>query len=135
MDTHHNRGMEGQKIVVLKKVDVSGEMLIDSQPTQDEMGGWAVAFTLDATGARRFAEVTKKNIGKPFAIVLDNKVISAPVIQSEIPGGSGRITGTFTLKEARELSILLRAGAPRASQYLRRENRWTRSWGGLRGSR
>ena len=96
--------------MVLKKVDVSGEMLIDSQPTQDEMGGWAVAFTLDATGARRFAE-TQKNVGKPFAIVLDNKVISAPIIQSEIPGGSGRITGTFTLKEARELSILLRAGA------------------------
>ena len=111
MDTHHNRDMGGQKIVVHKKVSISGEMLIDSQPTQDEMGGWAVAFTLDATGARRFAETTKKNIGKPFAIVLDNKVISAPVIQSEIPSGSGRITGTFTLKEARELSILLRAGA------------------------
>jgi preprotein translocase subunit SecD len=86
-------------------------MLIDSQPTQDEMGGWAVSFMLDATGARRFAEVTKKNIGRPFAIILDGKVISAPVIQSEIPSGSGRITGTFTLKEARDLSILLRAGA------------------------
>jgi len=111
LDEQHNHGRGPQKILVQKKVDVSGEMLIDSQPTQDEMGGWAVSFMLDATGARRFAEVTKKNIGRPFAIILDGKVISAPVIQSEIPSGSGRITGTFTLKEARDLSILLRAGA------------------------
>lgn len=111
LDERHNHERGDHKIVVQKKVDVSGEMLIDSQPTQDDMGGWAVSFMLDATGARRFAEVTKKNIGRPFAIVLDGKVISAPVIQSEIPSGSGRITGTFTLKEARDLSILLRAGA------------------------
>jgi preprotein translocase subunit SecD len=111
LDERHNRGYGHHKIVVQKKVEVSGEMLIDSQPIQDDMGGWAVSFMLDATGARRFADVTKKNIGRPFAIVLDGKAISAPVIQSEIPSGSGRITGTFTLKEARDLSILLRAGA------------------------
>ncbi len=111
VDGHHNRGAGPEKFVVQKNVDVSGEMLIDSQPTQDEMGGWAVSFTLDATGARRFAEVTRKNVGRPFAIVLDGKVVSAPVIQQEIPSGSGRITGTFSLKEARDLSILLRAGA------------------------
>jgi len=111
VDEYHNRGTGPQKFVVHKNVDVSGEMLIDSQPTQDEMGGWAVSFTLDATGARRFAETTRKNVGRPFAIVLDGKVVSAPVIQQEIPSGSGRITGTFTLKEARDLSILLRAGA------------------------
>lgn len=111
LDENENRGRGPQKLVVYKKVDVGGEMLIDSQPTQDEMGGWAISFMLDATGARRFADVTKKNVGRPFAIVLDGKIISAPVIQQEIPGGSGRITGNFTLKEARDLAILLRAGA------------------------
>lgn len=111
LDDVHNKGAENQKLVVMKKVDVSGEMLLDSRPAQDEMGGWSVSFSLDATGARRFAEVTKKNVGRPFAIVLDNKVISAPNIIQEIPNGSGRITGTFTLKEANDLSILLRAGA------------------------
>ena len=111
MDENNSRSGAAQKVVVHKKVDVSGDMLLDSQPSQDEMGGWAVSFTLDATGARRFADVTRKNVGRPFAIVLDGKVISAPVIQQEIPSGSGRITGTFSLKEARDLSILLRAGA------------------------
>ena len=111
VDERHNRGVGPQKFVVMKKVDVSGEMLIDSQPRQDDMGNWAVGFTLDATGARRFGDVTSKNVGRPFAIVLDNKVISAPVINDKILGGSGIITGRFTLAEARELSILLRAGA------------------------
>jgi preprotein translocase subunit SecD len=97
--------------LVQKRVDVSGEMLVDAQPTFDQNGQPAVSFSLDAKGGRRFADVTRKNIGRPFAIVLDNKVISAPVIQSEIPGGSGIITGNFTTAEARDLAILLRAGA------------------------
>lgn len=97
--------------LIQKRVDVSGEMLVDAQPTFDQNGQPAVSFSLDAKGARRFADVTRKNIGRPFAIILDNKVISAPVIQSEIPGGSGIITGNFSTAEARDLAILLRAGA------------------------
>tara|TARA_R110002050_G_scaffold847_1_gene5868 strand:- start:8450 stop:10036 length:1587 start_codon:yes stop_codon:yes gene_type:complete len=104
------RGAKGHYLIQ-KRVDVSGEMLVDAQPTFDQNGQPAVSFSLDAKGARRFADVTRKNIGRPFAIILDNKVISAPVIQSEIPGGNGIITGNFSTAEARDLSILLRAGA------------------------
>ena len=62
-------------------------------------------------GARKFGDYTAENVGNPFAIVLDNEVISAPTIQSHIPGGSGIITGSFTIEESTELAILLRAGA------------------------
>jgi len=91
--------------------DVAGDMLVDAQPSFDDNGQPAVSFRLNAIGARKFGEVTKKNIGKPFAIVLDKKVISAPVIQSAITGGSGIISGHFTTAEARQLAILLRSGA------------------------
>lgn len=91
---------------------ITGEMLIDAQAkTDDQTGGWAISFVLDATGARRFADVTKKSIGKKFAIILDGKVISAPVINGPIPGGQGQITGSFSAKEAADLAKLLRAGA------------------------
>ena len=100
----------GNSIVIKKRVMVSGEMLTDSQPSFDN-GSPVVSFKFDTAGARRFCEVTRKNIGKPFAIVLDGEVISAPRIQSAICGGSGIITGNFTVKEANDLSLLLRAGA------------------------
>jgi preprotein translocase subunit SecD len=90
---------------------VTGEELVDAQPSFDQDGRPAVSFRFDSTGARKFGDYTAANIGAPFAIVLDNEVISAPVIQSHIPGGSGIITGQFTVEEATQLAVLLRAGA------------------------
>ena len=90
---------------------VTGEELVDAQPSFDQNGRPAVSFRFDTTGARKFGTYTAENIGAPFAIVLDNKVISAPTIQSAIPGGSGIITGNFTVEESTNLAVLLRAGA------------------------
>ncbi|MDU8926406.1 protein translocase subunit SecD [Alisedimentitalea sp. MJ-SS2] len=90
---------------------VTGEDLVDAQPSFDQNGLPAVTFRFDPSGARRFGDYTAENIGNPFAIVLDGKVVSAPTIQSHIPGGSGIITGRFTLEESTELAVLLRAGA------------------------
>lgn len=90
---------------------VTGEELVDAQPAFDQNGRPAVSFRFDTTGARKFGDYTAANVGSPFAIVLDNEVISAPVIQSHIPGGSGIITGNFTVEESTELAVLLRAGA------------------------
>ena len=91
---------------------VSGEMLTDARQAFDQQTGRAeVTFRFNGVGARRFGDATGKNIGKRFAIVLDNKVISAPVIQSAITGGSGVITGNFTAESANNLAILLRSGA------------------------
>ncbi|MEP3441746.1 MAG: protein translocase subunit SecD [Sulfitobacter sp.] len=90
---------------------VTGEELVDAQPSFDQNGAPAVNFRFDTTGARKFGEYTAENIGSPFAIVLDNEVVSAPTIQSAIPGGSGIITGNFNVEESTRLSVLLRAGA------------------------
>ena len=90
---------------------VTGEELVDAQPSFDQNGRPAVNFRFNPPGARKFGDYTAENIGNPFAIVLDNEVISAPTIQSHIPGGSGIITGSFTIEESTELAILLRAGA------------------------
>ncbi len=90
---------------------VTGEELTDAQPSFDQNGRPAVSFRFNPSGARKFGEYTAENIGSPFAIVLDNEVISAPVIQSAIPGGSGIITGNFTVEESTKLAVLLRAGA------------------------
>jgi len=97
---------------VLKKTPVvTGDELVDAQPSFDQNGQPAVSFRFDATGGRKFGVYTAENIGSPFAIVLDNEVISAPVIQSHIAGGSGIITGRFSVEESTKLAILLRAGA------------------------
>jgi len=90
---------------------VSGEQLTDAQPTFDQNGRPAVNFRFNPAGGRAFGDYTLENIGSPFAIVLDNEVISAPVIQDHIPGGSGIITGDFTVEESSQLAVLLRAGA------------------------
>ncbi len=90
---------------------VSGDELTDAQPDFDENGRPAVSFRFNPTGARKFGDYTAENIGLPFAIVLDEEVISAPVIRSHIPGGSGIITGSFTVEESTNLAVLLRAGA------------------------
>ncbi|WP_370204619.1 protein translocase subunit SecD [Pararhodobacter marinus] len=90
---------------------VNGEQLTDAQPTFDQNGRPAVSFRFNPAGARAFGLYTAENIGSPFAIVLDCEVVSAPVIQSAIPGGSGIITGRFTVEESTQLAVLLRAGA------------------------
>jgi preprotein translocase subunit SecD len=90
---------------------VTGEELVDAQPAFDQNGRPAVNFRFNPSGARKFGDYTAENIGSPFAIVLDSEVISAPVIQSHIPGGSGIITGSFSVEESTSLAILLRAGA------------------------
>lgn len=90
---------------------VTGEELVDARPEFDQNGRPAVGFRFNPTGARKFGDYTAENIGALFAIVLDHEVISAPRIQSHIPGGSGIITGTFTVEESTNLAVLLRAGA------------------------
>ncbi len=90
---------------------VTGEELTDARPDFDQNNRPAVSFKFDGTGAVKFGEYTGAHVGEPFAIVLDNKVISAPTIQTAITGGSGIITGNFTLEESTNLAVLLRAGA------------------------
>jgi len=90
---------------------VTGEELVDAQPSFDQNGSPAVSFRFNTAGARKFGNYTAENIGSPFAIVLDDEVVSAPVIQSHIPGGSGIITGRFSVEESTMLAVLLRAGA------------------------
>ncbi|TNC73449.1 protein translocase subunit SecD [Rubellimicrobium roseum] len=102
---------EGVYYVLERAAVVTGEELTNAQPSFDQNGNPAVSFQFNPQGARAFGEYTAENIGEPFAIVLDEEVISAPVIQSAIPGGSGIITGQFTVEESTELAVLLRAGA------------------------
>jgi protein-export membrane protein SecD len=101
-----------QTLAVHKHVEVDGSDLTDAQAGTDQQnGGWTVNFTFDSIGARKFADITRENIGHRFAVVLDNRIITAPVIQSVIPGGQGRITGNFDAQRATDLALLLRAGA------------------------
>jgi preprotein translocase subunit SecD len=102
---------EGTFYILEQAPVVTGEELVDAQPSFDQNGRPAVNFRFNPSGARKFGDYTAENIGNPFAIVLDEEVISAPVIQSHIPGGSGIITGDFTVEESTNLAILLRAGA------------------------
>ena len=101
----------GLYYILEKRAVVTGEELVDAQPDFDQNGRPAVSFRFNPTGAKRFGNYTAENIGNPFAIVLDGEVISAPVIQSHIAGGSGIITGRFTVEETTNLAVLLRAGA------------------------
>jgi preprotein translocase subunit SecD len=101
-----------QKLPVRKRVEVDGADLTDARAATDpQTGQWVVDFTFDSAGARRFADVTRNNVGRPFAIVLDNKIISAPVIREPIIGGRGQISGNFDARSASDLALLLRAGA------------------------
>ena len=98
--------------VIEKRIMVTGEELTDAQPGFDQRTSEPiVTFKFNINGARRFAQVTQENVGRPFAIVLDNEVISAPVIREPILGGSGQISGNFTIEQANDLAVLLRAGA------------------------
>ena len=101
----------GGTITVQKRIMVDGADLVDAQQSFDQQTGEPdVTFRFNLRGAQKFGLVTSENVGRPFAIVLDGKVISAPVIRSPITGGTGQITGNFTLDEASSLAILLRAG-------------------------
>ncbi|MGC8203458.1 protein translocase subunit SecD [Aliiroseovarius sp. PTFE2010] len=102
---------EGTYYILEKTAVVTGDELTDSQPAFDQNGRPSVTFRFNATGARKFGDYTAENVGSPFAIVLDDEVISAPTIQEAIRGGSGQITGSFSVDESTQLAVLLRAGA------------------------
>ncbi|WP_394891746.1 protein translocase subunit SecDF [Mesorhizobium sp. AaZ16] len=98
--------------LIENRVIVSGENLVDAQATFDQQTSEAVvSFRFDAKGASRFGQATQQNVGKLFAIILDNQVISAPQIREPILGGTGQISGSFTVESANDLAVLLRAGA------------------------
>src|SRR2546430_14429209 len=105
------RGSSGAgSYVVRKRIMVGGDTLTDAQATFQNNEP-VVSFKFDSVGAKKFGDATRENVGKPFAIVLDNKVISAPVIREPILGGSGIISGSLTVQSASDLALLLRAGA------------------------
>jgi preprotein translocase subunit SecD len=97
--------------LVYKRALLTGRDLVDAQPAFDQRTSEPIlSFRFNANGTRRFAQVTQENVGKPFAIVLDNRVLSAPIIREPILGGSGQISGGFTVQDANDMAILLRAG-------------------------
>jgi protein-export membrane protein SecD len=98
-------------IAVQRRVLLTGDMLVDAQPGYNQLGQSVVNFRFDNLGARKFGDITSQNVGKPFAIVLDDVVVTAPNINGPIMGGSGEISGNFTVESANDLSVLLRAGA------------------------
>ena len=107
-----SEGEDRRMYLIRKRVMVSGDTLIDAQPSTDSRTNEpVVTFRFDSAGAKRFGSATSKNVGKLFAIVLDRKVISAPVIREPILGGSGQISGSFSFQSAQDLALLLRAGA------------------------
>ena len=101
----------GQMIPVYSRIEVSGDSLKDSQADFDQHNMPVVSTVFDASGARRFAKLTTEHVNERFAIVLDGKVLSAPVIREPIPGGRGQISGGFSLQGAKDLAVLLRSGA------------------------
>jgi protein-export membrane protein SecD len=107
-----DESMGGGKIAVRRRIDVDGANLTDARAGQNpQTAEWVVNFTFDSVGARRFGDVSRANVGHRFAIVLDDKVISAPVIREAITGGRGQISGHFDARSATDLAVLLRAGA------------------------
>jgi preprotein translocase subunit SecD len=101
----------GRKYPLQKKPAIGGELLNDASVSFSQVGKPAVHFRFNSTGSKKFEKITKQNIGKPFAIVLDNIVLTAPVIREPILGGQGEISGNFTMEEAKELAIVLKSGA------------------------
>ena len=103
---------DGSRELLYEEISLGGESLSDAQPSFDQQRGIpVVTFRFDTRGAITFGEITSANVGQRFAIVLDNTVITAPVIQQPITGGSGQISGNFTTASANDLAVLLRAGA------------------------
>jgi preprotein translocase subunit SecD len=108
----YSRPPQRSPYVIERAIVVAGEDLVDAQPGfSQQTSEPIVTFRFNANGARKFGQATVANVGRPFAIVLDNEVISAPVIREPILGGSGQISGGFTVEQANDLAILLRAGA------------------------
>ena len=102
----------GEKLNVSKRIIMSGENLIDAQPSiQNQNNEPTVSFTLDRLGSQKFGRVTTDNVGKRLAIVLDGEIVSAPNINEPITSGNGMISGNFTFQEATDLALLLRSGA------------------------
>ena len=102
----------GELLKVSKRIVMSGENLIDAQPSiQNQKNEPTVSFTLDRLGAQKFGRATADNVGKRLAIILDGKIISAPNINEPITSGKGMISGNFTFQEATDLALLLRSGA------------------------
>jgi SecD/SecF fusion protein len=102
----------GGEEVVHKRVMLGGDRLVDAHPDlHSDKNEWVLAFKFDALGAKKFGDITKNNVGKRFAILLDGKVLSAPRINGPILGGSGIIEGSFTAQSAQDLALLMRAGA------------------------
>lgn len=100
----------GQELGVRRRAMITGEML-ENASTAFQEGMPVVSFRLDGRGTDRFCRISRDNVGKPFAIVLDNEIISAPVLREPICGGQGQISGGFSVQEASDLALLLRAGA------------------------
>ena len=101
-----------EEAIVSKRIIISGENLVDAKPTMDnQTNETVVTFSLDRVGAKKFGKATSAGVGKRLAIVLDGKIISAPVVQDAIVGGSGQITGDFTFQSATDLALLLRSGS------------------------
>ncbi len=106
------RTQGGQRVPVERRVIVEGGDLIDAQPAFDSRTNEPIVnFRFNIRGAQRFGQATTENVGRQLAIVLDNEVISAPTIQTPITGGAGQISGRFTVQQANDLAVLLRAGA------------------------
>ncbi|MCS6760926.1 MAG: protein translocase subunit SecD [Candidatus Devosia symbiotica] len=107
---------DGGNELLYEDIALGGESLVDAQPSYDQQRSMpVVSFRFDTRGAITFGQITSANVGKRFAIVLDNQVITAPIIQSAITGGSGQISGSFTTATANDLAVLLRVGALPAS--------------------
>ena len=103
---------DSEEVNVSKRIILSGDNLLDAQPRMDnQTNETVVTFNLDRVGSKKFAKATTSGVGKRLAIVLDGKVVSAPVIRSSIVGGSGQISGNFTFQSATDLALLLRSGA------------------------
>lgn len=111
--SHRASGESGEKMyyVVDKRAVIGGDCLVDARPSFDQNGSAQINFEMNSFGAQLFAQITTENVGKQFAIVLDRRVLTAPVINETIPNGTGRITGDFAIQEAQDLSLLMRSGA------------------------
>lgn len=105
------KSADGTAYAIKKKVMVSGDLLVNATPGVNQYGQPVVNIRFNSLGAKKFGDITKENVGKPFAIVLDGQVITAPVIRSVILGGTAEISGSFTTQEASDMALLLRAGA------------------------
>ncbi|MCC6597957.1 MAG: protein translocase subunit SecD [Alphaproteobacteria bacterium] len=100
-----------RKVAVSRRALITGDMLTNAQPAFDQNGQPVISFRLNSPGARRFCDVSRANVNKPFAIVLDSEILSAPVIREPICGGQGQISGNFSVEAVSNLALLLRAGA------------------------